>query len=77
MNNSKAEMSGKTEPQDNLLSFRLLSFNPYDAEVSNELAEDEYEQAKKETEFLVQMFGINEKEKQHVFLSKVIIHSFM
>ena len=61
MNNSKAEMSDKTEPQDNLLSFRLLSFNPYDAEVSNELAEDEYEQAKKETEFLVQMFGINEK----------------
>jgi DNA polymerase elongation subunit (family B) len=60
---SKAEMSSVTvaNKEDNLLSFRLLSFNPYDAEVSNELAEDEYEEAKKDTEFLVQMFGINEK----------------
>ena len=44
--------------EDNLLSFRLLAFNPYDAEANTE---DGCEDTKKDKEFLVQMFGINEK----------------
>ena len=36
-------------------SFRLLSFNPYDDDASTE------ESDKNDKEFIVQMFGINEK----------------
>ena len=41
-------------------SFRLLSFNPYDA-VCDDKDEGNNNVNKKEKEFLVQMFGINEK----------------
>jgi DNA polymerase elongation subunit (family B) len=41
-------------------SFRLLSFNPYDAMISRP-DDDENEKQKQKKEFLVQMFGINEK----------------
>lgn len=43
-------------------SFRLLAFNPYDAEVNNPEEEEEtLGNAKIKKEFLVQMFGLNEK----------------
>ena len=42
----------------NMMSFRLLAFNPYDAVVTP--TEDEEAGVKPSKQFLVQMFGIND-----------------
>jgi DNA polymerase elongation subunit (family B) len=48
-------------PEEQLFSFKLLVFNPYDAECNKPTEDDDYDEKKPLKVFLVQMFGINEQ----------------